>query len=87
MREVKVGAIYRHFKGNYYYVEDVAYDSETMERMVVFRPLFDRGDGKNLWVRSEAMFLSDIPKRADNITGQTTRFEYQEDFAKDHRNK
>ena len=48
MREVKVGAIYRHFKGNYYYVEGVAYDSETMERMVVFRPLFDRGDGKNL---------------------------------------
>ena len=87
MREVKVGDIYRQFKGNYYYVEGVDYDSENIERMVVFRRLLDRGDGKNLWVRSEAMLLSHIPKRADNITGQTIRFEYQEDFAKDHRNK
>lgn len=29
MNEVKIGRVYRHFKGNYYFVENVAYDSET----------------------------------------------------------
>ena len=29
MEEVKIGKIYRHFKGNYYFVENVALDSET----------------------------------------------------------
>jgi hypothetical protein len=85
MDEVKTGAIYRHFKGNYYYVESVAYDSETMERRVVYRPLYDRGDGKNLWVSPESIFLQEIPKRADNITGQKVRFEYQPEYSKDHR--
>lgn len=29
MEEVKIGRVYRHFKGNYYFVENVAYDSKT----------------------------------------------------------
>ena len=29
--EVKIGKVYRHFKGNYYFVEGVALDSETKE--------------------------------------------------------
>ena len=29
MEEVKIGRVYRHFKGNYYFVENIAYDSET----------------------------------------------------------
>ena len=36
MDQIKIGKVYRHFKGNYYFVEDVAYDSETKERMVVY---------------------------------------------------
>ncbi len=35
MEEVKIGKVYRHFKGNYYFVEDVALDSETKERVVI----------------------------------------------------
>ena len=31
MEEVKIGKVYRHFKGNYYFVLDVAYDSETKD--------------------------------------------------------
>ena len=27
--QVKIGKVYRHFKGNYYFVEDVALDSKT----------------------------------------------------------
>ena len=42
MKEVKTNAVYRHFKGNYYYVQDIAYDSETQERMVVYKPLYKR---------------------------------------------
>lgn len=69
MNEVKIGKVYRHFKGNYYFVENVAYDSESMERMVVYRPLYNRNDGRLLWVRPEKMFLEEIPERPDNITG------------------
>ena len=33
---VEIGRVYRHFKGNYYFVENVALDSENKERMVVY---------------------------------------------------
>lgn len=36
MGNVKIGKVYRHFKGNYYFVENVALDSENKERMVVY---------------------------------------------------
>lgn len=75
MEKVQTGKVYRHFKGNYYFVENVAYDSETQERMVVYRPLYEREDGKQLWIRPEKMFLEEIPERPDNITGQKHRFE------------
>ena len=86
MEEVKIGKVYRHFKGNYYFVENVAYDSETKERMVVYKPLYNREDNRQLWVRPEKMFLEEIPERPDNITGQKVRFELVEkidtDFTK-----
>lgn len=75
MEKVETGKVYRHFKGNYCFVENVAYDSETQERMVVYRPLYEREDGKQLWIRPEKMFLEEIPERPDNITGQKHRFE------------
>ena len=37
MREIKINGIYKHFKGKYYLVIDVAFDSETKEKMVVYR--------------------------------------------------
>ena len=80
MDTVKMGKVYRHFKGNYYFVEDIAYDSETQERMVVYKPLYDREDGRSLWIRPEKMFLEQIPERPDNITGQKSRFELVNDF-------
>ena len=80
MDTVKIGKVYRHFKGNYYFVENIAYDSETQERMVVYKPLYDREDGRSLWIRPEKMFLEQIPERPDNITGQKSRFELVNDF-------
>ena len=82
MEEVKIGRVYRHFKGNYYFVENVAYDSETKERMVVYKPLYKREAGRSIWVRPEKMFLEEIPERPDNITGQKYRFELVNEIEK-----
>lgn len=84
MEHVEIGKVYRHFKGNYYFVEDIAYDSETKERMVVYKPLYNREDNRQLWVRPEKMFLEEIPERPDNITGQKVRFELVKDIEKNY---
>jgi len=49
--------IYRHYKGNNYEVYEVAIHSETLETLVVYRPLY--GD-KKLWVRPLSMFLETV---------------------------
>lgn len=86
MNEVKIGRVYRHFKGNYYFVENIAYDSETKERLVVYKSLYPRDDGRSIWVRPEKMFLEEIPERQDNITGQKHRFELANDIEKNYMN-
>lgn len=83
MAHVEIGKVYRHFKGNYCFVENVAFDSETKERMVVYKPLNTNTDYK-IWVRPEAMFLEEIPERPDNLTGQKHRFEVCDDLSKDY---
>ena len=87
MQEVKIGKVYRHFKGNYYFVENIAFDSETQERMVVYKPLYDRDDKKMIWIRPEKMFLEEIPESPDNITGQKVRFELIDEIDKDYTKK
>ena len=83
-RMIEVGKVYRHFKGNYYFIEAVALDSETKEDMVVYRPLYKREDSM-LWVRPAKMFLEAIDvTRKDNITGQTYRFEKVEELSNDY---
>ena len=83
MEEVKIGKVYRHFKGNYYFVENVALDSENKERVVIYTAIYDRDDSQ-IWVRKEKMFLEEIPERPDNITGQKHRFELVEEIEKDY---
>lgn len=53
---------YRHYKGNIYEVVGFAIHSETLERMIVYRALYDSPEfGKDqLWVRPEKMFLEKI---------------------------
>ncbi|CDF11168.1 uncharacterized protein BN778_00446 [Mycoplasma sp. CAG:776] len=36
MREIKIHGIYKHFKGDYYLVEDIATFTETDEVCVVY---------------------------------------------------
>jgi len=48
---------YRHYKGGEYEVLGVARHSETLEPLVLYRPLYN--DSGN-WVRPYAMFFGDI---------------------------
>jgi len=48
---------YRHYKGGEYEVIGVARHSETLELMVIYRPLYN---DSGLWVRPHAMFFEEI---------------------------
>ena len=49
--------MYRHYKGGEYEVVGVARHSETLEPLVVYRPLYN---ASGLWVRPYAMFVETI---------------------------
>lgn len=51
--------IYRHYKGKLYEVIGTARHSETLERLVVYKALY-QPEGENLWVRPEKMFLEKV---------------------------
>jgi hypothetical protein len=48
---------YHHYKGGEYEVIGVARHSETLEPLVVYRPLYN---ATGLWVRPHAMFFETI---------------------------
>lgn len=75
VREIKLKRVYKHFKGDYYLLEDIAKDSETEEDMVIYRKLY--GDG-SLWVRPLKMFLEPVDKAKYPDCEQMFRFELQE---------
>ena len=74
MRALKIHGIYKHFKGNYVIVEDVAIHSETGEKYVVYRALY--GDC-NLFIRPYDMFLSEVDKEKYPNVEQKYRLELQ----------
>jgi hypothetical protein len=49
--------LYRHYKGGEYLVMGVVRHSESLEPMVLYRPLYD---GSGLWVRPFAMFFETV---------------------------
>lgn len=75
MRELKINRVYKHFKGDYYLVVDVANHSETQDKYVVYRKLYDDG---SLWIRPIDMFLSEVDHAKYPDVKQKYRFELQE---------
>lgn len=75
MRDVELHRVYRHFKGDYYLVEDVCRYSETGEELVLYRKLY--GDG-SLWARPKEMFLQEVDREKYPDCPQKYRFELME---------
>jgi len=74
MNRLKIKGIYKHFKGDYYLLEDIATHSENGEKYVIYRMLY--GDN-NLYIRPYDMFFSLVDKEKYPEVKQKYRFELQ----------
>lgn len=82
-----IGKVVRHFKGNYYYIENICLDSETKEYTIIYRTLYNREDS-NIWTRPAKMFFEEIDiNRPDNVTKQHHRFELVDSLTIDYTKK
>ena len=70
---LKIKGVYKHFKNNYYILEDVAENSETGEMYAVYRQLYWNN---KLYIRPLDMFLSKVDKEKYPNVKQEYRFEY-----------
>ncbi|MDD5769350.1 MAG: DUF1653 domain-containing protein [Candidatus Gracilibacteria bacterium] len=70
---IKLG-IYKHYKGKLYEVIGVGHHSETLEKLVFYKALYNSPDfGENaLWCRPYEMFVGEI--EIDGVL--KPRFEY-----------
>ena len=51
--------LYRHFKGNYYWLIGTATHSESGEKLVIYRALYGE---RGLWARPEAMWTETVDR-------------------------
>ena len=76
MQELKLKGIYKHFKGDYYLVEEIATSSDDgVTKFVVYRKLY--GDGE-LYIRELNDFLEEVNHEKYPNVKQKYRFELQE---------
>lgn len=81
MNQLVIHGIYRHYKGDYYIVEDIATHSETGEELVIYRGLYngEKYGQNHLCARPREMFLSEIePEKLLPDLEQKYRFELQD---------
>lgn len=53
MNEFVINGIYEHYKGKKYQLIGIADHSETLEKMVIYKALYDE---EKLWVRPASMW-------------------------------
>lgn len=61
MSSIPLGT-YKHYKGGLYQVVDTVIHSETLEELVLYKPLYETNDEFNgkLWVRPLSMFKEQV---------------------------
>ncbi len=69
--KIEIGSRWKHFKGSIMEVIMIAKNTETLEKMIIYK------HNNEIWARPISSFLSkeDIRNRKDNITKQKYRFE------------
>lgn len=67
--EILIGRIYKHYKGNFYIVDNIALNTETEEQMVIYKALYGEGQ---LFARPLSSFIEKIDDKY-----QEHRFELQ----------
>ncbi len=76
MENLKIKGIYKHFKGDYYLVEDIALSSDDgVTKYVIYRKLYEDG---GLYIRELSDFLGDVDKVKYPKVKQKKKFEYQD---------
>jgi len=81
MEKVKVGAIYRHFKGQFYIIKGFANHTETNERLVLYKNL-DSTD-HNVWARPIEIFTDNIDR--EDYKGPRFLFQTMSLMSKDYK--
>ena len=75
-RLLRIGGIYRHFKGGAYMVLTTAKHTETGEALVIYASM---SGGQDHWARPYHEFMSEVDREKYQDAKQKYRFELVED--------